>query len=396
MRRMKNRRRILAVMLFMAAAFLLGAGLALAQGGQERQLTAETPATGMLDSQTFVQTYWFEGTIGQVVTLFASTPDDGLELALFLTDASGNLLGADVDAATPGVASVADFALPQSGRYYVTVMRLSGAQGDGAGTFSLTFAVTGGEPPAATPLVSETPVPTETATAPQFAAPTLVQLDAGIEVALTWNSTADLDLEVRDPFGNSIYWENPAVENAIFDRNVNANCENTTADNPTERVRWSPGGSATGSYEAIVYYIQGCDNNAPANLTLNVTVNGVALEPVAGTLLPGQEFLSSFVVAANGGATPGLSGVNPDSALASTEDLLSGQIPIVSDASVEGVIDAQNWLQTYSFTGAAGQNRHHPHGCCCGQPGFQVVPVRSKRQCCGFQRRRRIWRDNQR
>jgi len=355
MRWMKNRWCIGVVLLFTVAASLLGVGLAFAQSGQDRQLTAEAPVTGVLDSQAFVQTYWFEGSVGQIVTLFASTPDDGLELALFLTDTGGNLLGMDVDAATPGVASVADFALPQSGRYYVTVMRLSGAQSDGAGTFSLTLAATGEEPPpAATPLGDETPAPTETAQA-QFAAPTLVQLDAGIEVALTWNSTADLDLEVRDPFGNSIYWENPAVENAIFDRNVNANCENTTADNPTEGIRWSPGGAATGSYEVIVYYIQGCDNNAPANLTLNVTVNGVALEPVVGTLLPGQEFLSSFVVAANGGATLGLSGVNPDSTLASTEGLLSGQIPIMSDASVEGVIDAQNWSQTYSFTGAAGQ-----------------------------------------
>ena len=343
---MRKNTRALVALVGVVGVLLIGVGLLYAQEGG-RQLTVGVPVTASLNTETFAQTYWFEGAAEQQVTLFASTADEGLSLAMLLTDAEGNLLLQDADPETPGAAAIANYALPADGRYYVTVMRLSGAEGNAAGEFTLTFVI--GEGDGGAPAGGETVPVTESA-----AGPSLVTLDAGIRVAVSWDSTADLDLEVRDPFGNSIYWDNPTAENAVFDRNVNGNCQATTADSPTESVTWSPGATPVGSYEIIVYYVRGCDNNAPANLTLDVTVNGVNLDQVTGTLLPEQQFLSSFRVDASGQGTQGASGINPGTVLGDTSGLLTGQTPIEPGSSVSGVIDADNVFQTYSFTGVAG------------------------------------------
>ncbi len=171
---------------------------------------------------------------------------------------------------------------------------------------------------------------------------------------MVWNSSADLDLEVRDPFGNSIYWDNSTAENAVFDRNINANCVEPTADSPTEEINWAPGASPVGSYEVIVYYVQGCENNNPANLTLNVVVDGAALAPVAGVLTPGQEFLASFSVPASGPAQAGPNGINPGETLANVSTFLTGQTPVATDTSVTGTIQVADPFRVYSFTGATG------------------------------------------
>lgn len=331
--------RFLALVLIVIGLMVPAVSL-LAQGA-ERQLTTSEPVTDRLDAETFAQTYWFEGVQGEVVTLFASAADDGLALSMLLVDADGRLLAQDADAETASSAAIADYEVPESGRYYVTVLRSTGADGDAAGEFSLTYVVAEGEASAAEAVTS-------------IGTPTLVTLNAGIQVSVNWNSTADLDLEVRDPYGNSIYWDNPTAENAVFDQNVNANCVATTAEDPTELITWNPGAVPSGSYEVIVYYVQGCDNNDPVNLNLSVVVDGEALDLVSGTLLPGQEFLSSFVLSPAGAASQGLSGPYPGSTLRDTSAFLTGQIPLATDTSLTGVVEADQPFVAYSFTGTTG------------------------------------------
>lgn len=337
----KTRMRLLAIIAVVILAALPVVAVVAQEDG--RQLTPAEPVSGTLDAEVYAQTYWFEGAAGESITLLASTDAPDLALAMLLTDADGLLLAQDSDPAEAGedAAAITDFALPGAGRYYVTVMRLSGAEGDAAGEFSLALALEDGD---------ESPAMADRVIGP----PTLVTLNSGIQVAVSWDSTADLDLEVRDPYGNSIFWDNPTAENAVFDRNVNASCVDPTAESPTEQINWAPGAVPSGSYEVIVYYMQGCDNNNPANIELNVTVDGVPLTSVAGTLLPDQEFLSSFVLSAAGEAEQGLSGIYPGSALRSPMSFLSGQTPLTTDTGLSGVIDAAQPHQAFSFTGSTG------------------------------------------
>lgn len=334
--------RLLTLVVILAGAITWGVGTIRAQE-DSRQLVAGTPVTGSLDAETFAQTYWFDGAIGQEVILFASTSEDGLMLAMLLVDPDGVLVAQDADSETPTAASVS-VQLANQGRYYVTVMRLSGATGEETGDFSLTFTQTASDVADAQPTV-----------APVAVSEAVVALTTGMQVTLTWNSTADLDLEVRTPEGVSIYWENPTVGSGVYERNVNQNCTFTTADNPAEQIVWTPGAVDAGGYEIIVYYVQGCDNNAPANLVLDVTVDGVVLDQVRGTILPGQEFLSSFYVAAEGPPSIGASGVNPGRVLANTAAFLTGQTPIERGLSTTGVIDRDNVYQAYSFTATTGE-----------------------------------------
>ncbi|MBN2469911.1 MAG: PPC domain-containing protein [Anaerolineae bacterium] len=337
----KTRMRLLAIIAVVILAALPVVAVVAQEDG--RQLTPAEPVSGTLDAEVYAQTYWFEGAAGESITLLVSTDAPDLALAMLLTDADGLLLAQDSDPAEAGedAAAITDFALPGAGRYYVTVMRLSGAEGDAAGEFSLALALEDGD---------ESPAMADRVIGP----PTLVTLNSGIQVAVSWDSTADLDLEVRDPYGNSIFWDNPTAENAVFDRNVNASCVDPTAESPTEQINWAPGAVPSGSYEVIVYYMQGCDNNNPANIELNVTVDGVPLTSVAGTLLPDQEFLSSFVLSAAGEAEQGLSGIYPGSALRSPMSFLSGQTPLTTDTGLSGVIDAAQPHQAFSFTGSTG------------------------------------------
>ncbi len=322
---------------------IYGVGFVLAQESS-RQLIPGASVTASLDRETFARTFWFDGTSGQSVTLFASTTADGLDLAMLLNDSTGNLLAVDSDFETVGAAAIANVTLPADGRFYVTVIRSTGAEGDASGEFTLTFAVEAGETP-------ETPGPGQ----PVATAALLVTLDAGIQVPLSWNSTADLGLEVRDPQGNSVYWNNPTAGSGVFERNANGNCVATT-DNAVERITFTPGALPVGSYEIIVYYLQGCDNTDPVSFSLNTVVDGKALEPVTGTLRLGQEFLSSFVVTASGEAANGASGISPGDRLADPTSFLGRPdvTPLTLDTTVTGRIDSQNPYRTYSFTGGTG------------------------------------------
>lgn len=339
---MNQARKIMRLLAFAVVVAMLVPSVVLFAQGAERQLTTVEPITDTLDAEAFAQTYWFEGVQGEVVTLLASTADEGLALAMLLLDADGALIAQDSGSDAASSTSISEFVLPEAGRYYVTVLRATGAEGDATGEFSLTLVVAEGETTSGE--VEVTAIGT----------PTLVTLNAGIQVSVNWASTADLDLEVRDPYGNSIYWDNPTAETAVFDQNVNANCVATTADNPTETISWTPGAAPSGSYEVIVYYVQGCDNNDPANLELSVVVDGEPLDTVSGTLLPGQEFLSSFNLSASGDATQGLSGPYPGATLRDPAGFLSGQTPLAPDTSLTGVIEADQPFAAYSFTGTTG------------------------------------------
>lgn len=295
---------------------------------------------------TVAQVFTFEGARGDNVRLTA-TSDDGPAMALVLTDANGDFVGEARDLEATGVTTL-NAALPTDGLYYVTVLPVDRTASLLDGTYLLTLetAVAG----------AETEATAEATQTPAVQQPQEVVTTTGMQVTLTWDSTANLDLEVRDPVGGTVYFNNPVGDfGASFGTNVNGGCEGLVGQGATEQATWTPGGIPAGSYEILVYYQNDCENNGPVDFTVNAVVDGETLEPVEGTLLPQQVFVSSFRLGADGAAQMSdRSGVKGDEQLpASAAVLIRNAQPIEIGAQVTGAITSDQPYQSYSFDAPA-------------------------------------------
>ncbi len=316
---------------------LLGAmSASLAQDTVSRELTSSIPVSGTLDTTNLVQVYTFSGVSGQIVGLSATTSDP-VRLVLALTDSAGlSLAQASATEAGGGVV-LDDVPLNADGTYYVSVL-----SGDGVLEQAATFELT---------LVQSI------ATGIEFTLPGQYLTTTGLQIELAWNSTANLDLEVRDPVGGSLFWDRPGVTSGgSFGVNVNAACETVTADNPTERVSWPSGVIPTGSYELLVYYqpVPNCPTNDPVTFTISAIVDGQAVAPVEGTLQPNQVFITSFRVATDGNLTSGLNGIKIDPPVAPNiggAETIS--LPVGVPAS--SAITDEQVFNVYTFSGQAGE-----------------------------------------
>jgi len=317
------------------AAICISVGVAVAQESVPRRLRLGESVTGTLSPQTFAQVYTFEVPSGAAVTLTAVSGTPELTLALVLTDANGQPLAQNANLSGAEV-SLSNLTLP-SGIYYVTVLRSSGAQGTAAGQFTLTLS-TG-------------------VLAPPTAVPTLAPITLNsMSVALSWATIDDLDLEVRDPVGNSVFFNNVAAGGATLVANVNNGCTNTVS-NPTETIRWAPGRVPAGSYEILVYYNRACRQPPqPVDFTVTVTVNGRAQPPIQGRLNLDEQYVASFILESAdavslqpGGANPLLLNLTPFAAQ------ISAPRPLGNQTRIRGRIDRNNQVDVWSFEGAAGQ-----------------------------------------
>jgi hypothetical protein len=169
--------------------------------------------------------YSFSGFAGETVSLTATT---GPGVALLLTDEDGEPLartaaGTEDERASLELPAVT---LPGDGRYYVMVFVYSDSFSDGAFDLSLEAE--------AAPETTETVVQ-----------PGQIVTTSGMQVTLTWESTADLNLQVRDPLGGTLYWDSRTADNGgTFGFDANGLCEVLTST-PSEVASW-PGGAQPG------------------------------------------------------------------------------------------------------------------------------------------------------
>ena len=78
-----------------------------------------------------------------------------------------------------------------------------------------------------------------TATTAEFTPPGELLTVTGMQIELSWNTASNLDLEVRDPVGGSLYWERPTVASGgQFGVNVNGACDALNSDTPSEQASW--------------------------------------------------------------------------------------------------------------------------------------------------------------
>ncbi|MDL1900775.1 hypothetical protein FBR02_08400 [Anaerolineae bacterium CFX9] len=325
-----------------------------AMAQEDRALVPGEPVTGTLDAANIIQVYTYLAAADETFSVTA-TNTIGVPLAVAITDAGGNLLAQSVDSEPAGETVTEAVSVDEAGLIYITVFKAGGVASVAVVGFTLVIDLieSGTQTPSPTPeptFDAAVTIPAEVTPQPA-AGPGQLLTTSGLSVTLNWNTSDDLDLEVRDPVGGSLYWRTPSVNSGgTLSPNVNQGCAVATSP-ATETAAWSSGGIPTGSYEVIVYYQQACSGDTPVDFTIQVTVDGRLLAPLTGTVRSGDVFVSAFVVNADGTAAfTGQSGLADEQILpAPASQILASAVPIDIGETVFGTITNQNTYAAYTF-----------------------------------------------
>lgn len=330
----------LLLMLVVIGAVTMGAQ---AQDDSGRRLSANQPVTSSLDAENFAETYVFEASAGNTITITATTGTPDLSLALLLTGPNGAVVARDGDLATPQAATLSNIELPEDGAYVVTIMRGTGAEGDASGDYTLILAgqIT---PPSGVAPVSPTIRDGDNIY--------VILPNGGIEIELQWSAAVDLNLEVRDPVGGTLFFDNLSTNSGgSHSGNTNGVCDTATATQPSEQATWTNDGYVpTGSYEIIIYYEQQCNVGGPQPFTLRATVNDEDTQGITGVVNPGQNYLARLTLDVNNNWRLFNGGINANLDLA----------PVTPQAAnpgqtIFGTITNEKPKDAYTFTAATGQ-----------------------------------------
>jgi hypothetical protein len=337
-------RRIAIVTTLLLAFGLVLTSLTYAQDGP-RQLTPGEPVTGTLSTDNFAESYVFAASAGDTITLRATTTADDLSLSLLLTDPDGSLSSATGDEA----AIISNTTLEVDGAYVVTVLRSSGADGEGEGdyTLSLVGQITPPDEGEDTASANNTPPVVFSGN------DTFISLNnGGVDFSLEWFAPVDLDLEVRDPVGGALFFDNLSVSSGgQHDGNVNNLCEDAV-ESPVETALWPQGFVPAGSYEVIIYYQNPCATGGPQTFELAASVDNEDTATISGVLNPGQRYLARVEIDATGAWTLFNGGVDTGAL-----DLSRVAEPIDAEIgqSYTGNISNDKPKDAYIFQGTAGQ-----------------------------------------
>ena len=348
-------RRLLLGALIMALVSLIAP---VSSQGTVRFLAPGSTLSDSLGPLATATSYVFDAALGSAATITVESPS-GQALALLLSDANGNVIARAVDEAGSGSAAINAASLATGGRYFVLVYSAPGsAVLDSNFDITLDIASDNGASEAA----AAPAAPTEDTAS---AIPSQVLMPAGIEVRLTWAGAADMNLQVRDPSGQTLYWDSRVTNNGgVFGFDANGLCQ-VLSPSPEETAVWQPGFLPTGSYEVLIFYREACDSNVSSiPFAAEVSVNNTLAGTISGVLSPPQQgqdsvYVARFEVDGEGGATLSAGGLYPDASLTRlpTDFDIATNIPIAinRDSPVSGAISNEAHYQTYSFTGTAGE-----------------------------------------
>lgn len=351
-------------------------------------LTLEETATGSFDEQNIADVYIFVSAGGDTVSVQASS--ESAALGLLLTDIQGTTLAESVGEVA-STSTLTGITLSQTGSYLLTVFAV-----EGAGDYDVTLqpGVVEAEAATAEPVVDAveaeptvveaTDEPTPDAAQPtdtvdvqptnppaaqqevlSYSPPQDVLLNGGIDVSLQWAEAVDLNLEVRDPFGNTLFFDSRTSPiNGSFGFDANGLCE-VISNAPEETATWSPGFLPSGSYEILVFYRQACEGSGSptVDFTIDVSVNGNPQDTINGSLSPpfaGQNsvYIASFTIEPDGTASVNPGGFYPDSSIGQLsrppQEILSIAEPINFGEAVTGSIVGAQDLLAYSFQAEEG------------------------------------------
>jgi uncharacterized protein YfaP (DUF2135 family) len=351
---------------YILVAVLLIVTVAGINGQTEDRLLVPGEATeGSLDVNATAQVYVYTANAGETISLHLTSAST---LSMILTDSTGDLIGqasGTDDAAEVAIPSVV---LETAGQYYVTVYPAAGATVALPADFFLTLeSDLPVEEPSETTPVPDAVTPQADTDVATFEPGRQISLPLGVQVALRWNTIDDLNLQVRDPVGGTLFWDSRTTDNGgTFGPDRNGLCEvivDPPSDQTVETAEWPGGGIYVGSYEILVYYRTFCGGSDAVDFTVDVTVDGNALDTISGTLLaPNNDsanvYLSSFMIESDGTASLGESGpyTGTRELPVSAQTILDADDePIALGETLEGLITNENYFQTYTFEGLANQ-----------------------------------------
>ena len=331
-------------------------------GQPSRALIAGTPRTDSLNLTSVTQIYTFDAAGPETIAI-STVNALGVPLIVTVSDASAQLVAQAVDTGVSGELVLSNVALPAAGTYYIIVLKAGNSSSavDVEFTIVVDVLADGTEVAVESTELPEATTAPESTTAANGTTDTTLQpvtqvlTTSGVQVKLDWNTTDDLDLEVRDPVGGSLYWRTPQVASGgTLSPNINQGCAVATTP-ASETASWPPGGVNTGSYEVIVYFQQSCNNNTAAPFTLTITVDGNVLGPIEATLNPGEIYVVGFSIEADGSASLNNDGGVVQSGIlpASAGELLAAARPIAVNDVIVGAITNDLPYQVFSFEAAS-------------------------------------------
>jgi hypothetical protein len=227
--------------------------------------------TGSLSADSV--SYQFEGHTNDEVTISVKRQSGDLNPSLQLLDVNGNVLGENAEYNGAADARITEVSLPEDGTYTILIGRDTSASGE----FVLHIFSAGDETQA---------TPTEAAP-PVEALPELDLSNATYVITLSWQGTADFDLSVIDPNGDTLDYATPqAASGGIFGGDANSGCiPNTTQ--PSETVYWETEPPA-GTYTIGVAFVFPCADESPVSYTVTVIRNGEVIETIEDELSEGN------------------------------------------------------------------------------------------------------------
>jgi hypothetical protein len=185
-----------------------------------------------------------------------------------------------------------------------------------------------------------------------------------LEIALTWNTAADLQLLVRDPRGDSIFDDTPQVPSGgRLAAAGNVNCVPAQAS-PVSYTYWPEGTLTAGLYEVEVWYQNSCNDTRPVNFSLNILLDGAPIFTQTAQPTQDEVFLTSFVIGVDQqvqmseggfiGTRQQAGDQRLDSASLNIQSELAAAVETFSGQTVSGSITNINKFDLYKFEGQAG------------------------------------------
>lgn len=319
---------------------------AFAQDGG-RNLAAGSVLSGAIAADTGAAAYVFDVPANSSASLSLDNVVGGA-LALSVSDINGNMVEQASAGGEAAASAQVDIESSSGGRYLVFIYFAPGSAAQDT-TFDLGLEATALTSAVSSPVAEQIP--------------DQLLLGAGIEVRLSWTGAVDLNLEVRDPTGQTLFWNSRATDNGgSFGFDANGVCA-VISESPQETATWQPGFLPTGSYEIIVYYEQSCDPlTATVPFRVDVAVDGAASGSITDTLAPGvlgqqNIYLARFEVGGDGAGTVVPGGLHPPASVtllpASFDAALA--TPLQRDLVVAGEITNAQPFAAYSFEGVANE-----------------------------------------